>query len=289
MYDTIIIGAGPAGMSAALYLKNANKNVIIFEKEVPGGKILKAKKINNYLGFDKKEPSEISYEMYKQVIDLGVDIIIEKVLDVKKDKDKIKVTTNKDEYMTKTFLIACGRIEKSLGIENESKLIGNGISYCSTCDGYLYKNKIIAVVGSNDISVQETKYLSNIANKVYYINYSLENLVFGETNIEVINNKKIISLNEKDNKLYSVTLSDNEELEIDGLFVLNGYTPNIEFIKNLNIKTEDGHIIVNKNMKTNIDNVYASGDIIKKDLYQIVTAASEGALAATSIIKSLNS
>lgn len=288
MYDTIIIGAGPAGMSASVYLKNANKNVIIFEKEVPGGKILKAKKINNYLGINGKDPSEISYEMYKQVTDSGINIVMEKVLDVQKDKDEIKVITNKTEYKTKTLLITCGRIEKSLGIENESKLVGNGISYCSTCDGALYKNKIVTVVGNNDTSKEEAIYLSNIAKNVYYINYGKENIVFDEENIEVINNKKIISLNEKDNKLCSITLSDNEELIIDGLFILNGYAPNIEFINNLNIKEENGYILVDKNMKTSIDNIYAAGDIIKKDLYQIVTAASEGAIAGINIIKSLN-
>lgn len=288
MYDTIIIGAGPAGMSAAIYLKNANKNVIIFEKEVPGGKILKTKKISNYLGFSDKEPSEISYEMYKHVTDLGINIIMEKVLDVQKDNNEIKVITNNGEYKSKTLLIACGRIEKSLGIENESKLVGNGVSYCSTCDGSLYKNKVVAVVGNSELSKEETIYLSNIAEKVYYINYSKESINFDEKNIEVIYNKTLVSLNEKDNKLYSITLSDNEELKIDGLFILNGYAPNIEFIKNLNIKNEDGYILVSKDMKTSIDNVYAVGDIIKKDLYQIVTAASEGAIAGINIIKLLN-
>lgn len=288
MYDTIIIGAGPAGMSAAIYLKNANKNVIIFEKEVPGGKILKAKKINNYLGFSDKEPSEISYDMYKQVTDLGINIIMEKVLDVQKENSEIKVITNNGEYKSKTLLIACGRIEKSLGIENESKLVGSGVSYCTTCDGSLYKNKIIAVVGNSEISKEETIYLSNIANKVYYINYSKESINFDEENIEVIANSPLVSLNEKDNKLYSITFKDNEELRVDGLFILNGYAPNIEFIKNLNIREENGYILVSKDMKTNIDNVYAVGDIIKKDLYQIVTAASEGAVAAINIIKLLN-
>lgn len=288
MYDTIIIGAGPSGMSAAIYLKNANKNVIIFEKEVPGGKILKAKKINNYLGFSDKEPSEISYDMYKQVTDLGINIIMEKVLDVQKENSEIKVITNNGEYKSKTLLIACGRIEKSLGIENESKLVGSGVSYCTTCDGSLYKNKIIAVVGNSEISKEETIYLSNIANKVYYINYSKESINFDEENIEVIANSPLVSLNEKDNKLYSITFKDNEELRVDGLFILNGYAPNIEFIKNLNIREENGYILVSKDMKTNIDNVYAVGDIIKKDLYQIVTAASEGAVAAINIIKLLN-
>ncbi len=288
MYDTIIIGSGPSGMSAAIYLKNANKKVVIFEKEVPGGKILKAKKINNYLGFNNIEPSQISYDMYKQLIDLNIDILIEKVIDVKKENDIIIVKTNKGEYQSKTLLIACGRVEKSLNIENESKLIGKGISYCAECDGSLYKDKIVSVVGNSSSSIEETIYLSNIASKVYYINYSNEEININKENVYIINNKKIVSIQEKDDKLYSITLSDNEQIINDGLFILNGYTPNTEFIKNLNIKGDNGYILVSNDMQTNIDGIYASGDIIKKDLYQIITAASEGAVAAVNIIKSLN-
>ena len=288
MYDTIIIGSGPSGMSAAIYLKNANKKVVIFEKEVPGGKILKAKKINNYLGFNNIEPSQISYDMYKQLIDLNIDILIEKVIDVKKENDIIIVKTNKGEYQSKTLLIACGRVEKSLNIENESKLIGKGISYCAECDGSLYKDKIVSVVGNSSSSIEETIYLSNIASKVYYINYSNEEININKENVYIINNKKIVSIQEKDDKLYSITLSDNEQIINDGLFILNGYTPNTEFIKNLNIKGDNGYILVSNDMQTNIDGIYASGDIIKKDLYQIITAASEGAVAAVNIIKLLN-
>lgn len=288
MYDTIIIGSGPSGMSAAIYLKNANKKVVIFEKEVPGGKILKAKKINNYLGFNNIEPSQISYDMYKQLIDLNIDILIEKVIDVKKENDIIIVKTNKGEYQSKTLLIACGRVEKSLNIENESKLIGKGISYCAECDGSLYKDKIVSVVGNSSSSIEETIYLSNIASKVYYINYSNEEININKQNVYIINNKKIVSIQENDDKLYSITLSDNEQIINDGLFILNGYTPNTEFIKNLNIKEDNGYILVSNDMQTNIDGIYASGDIIKKDLYQIITAASEGAVAAVNIIKSLN-
>lgn len=288
MYDTIIIGSGPSGMSAAIYLKNANKKVVIFEKEVPGGKILKAKKINNYLGFNNIEPSQISYDMYKQLIDLNIDILIEKVIDVKKENDIIIVKTNKGEYQSKTLLIACGRVEKSLNIENESKLIGKGISYCAECDGSLYKDKIVSVVGNSSSSIEETIYLSNIASKVYYINYSNEEININKENVYIINNKKIVSIQEKDDKLYSITLSDNEQIINDGLFILNGYTPNTEFIKNLNIKEDNGYILVSNDMQTNIDGIYASGDIIKKDLYQIITAASEGAVAAVNIIKLLN-
>ena len=283
MYDCIIVGAGPAGLSAAIYLKNANKNILMLEKEVPGGKILKAKKINNYLGLTNIDPSSIAYSMYEQVINMNVSIKIEKVLDIKQENNFI-IKTNKEKYKTKNILLCCGKVEKSLGIENEVELIGNGISYCAKCDGNLFKDKKIVVVGNNKESIEEAMYLKNIASKIIYINYSNEHIKID--NMEVIENKKIKSLYKENDKLSMIKLDDNTEIKTDGLFILNGSTPNIDFIKKLNIKTCNGYIIVDKNMKTNIDGIYAAGDIIKKDLYQIVTAASEGAVAAVNIIKS---
>lgn len=285
MFDSIIIGAGPSGLSAAIYLKNANKNILVIEKSTPGGKILKAKKINNYLGIENLLPDEIAYNMYKQVIDLDVKISSEKVLKIEKLEDKIKVITDKNEYFTKTILLSCGRIEKGLDININDDILG--ISYCATCDGSLYKNKVVTVIGNNLESKQDTIYLSSIAKSINYINYSKDDITFLQDNIKVFNNKKIININTVDNKITNIVLDDNNVLETDGLFILNGYTPNSEFINNLDLKLDNGYIVVDKNMKTNIDGIYASGDIIKKDLYQIVTAASEGAVAAISIIKDL--
>ena len=285
MFDSIIIGAGPSGLSAAIYLKNANKNILVIEKSTPGGKILKAKKINNYLGIENLSPDEIAYNMYKQVIDLDVKISSEKVLKIEKLEDKIKVITDKNEYFTKTILLSCGRIEKGLDININDDILG--ISYCATCDGSLYKNKVVTVIGNNLESKQDTIYLSSIAKSINYINYSKDDITFPQDNIKVFNNKKIININAVDNKITNIVLDDNNVLETDGLFILNGYTPNSEFINNLDLKLDNGYIVVDKNMKTNIDGIYASGDIIKKDLYQIVTAASEGAVAAISIIKDL--
>ena len=285
MFDSIIIGAGPSGLSAAIYLKNANKNILVIEKSTPGGKILKAKKINNYLGIENLSPDEIAYNMYKQVIDLDVKISSEKVLKIEKLEDKIKVITNKKEYFTKTILLSCGRIEKGLDININDDILG--ISYCATCDGSLYKNKVVTVIGNNLESKQDTIYLSSITKSINYINYSKDDITFPQDNIKVFNNKKITNINTVDNKITNIVLDDNNVLETDGLFILNGYTPNSEFINNLDLKLDNGYIVVDKNMKTNIDGIYASGDIIKKDLYQIVTAASEGAVAAISIIKDL--
>lgn len=284
MFDTIIIGGGPASLSAAIYLKNANKNVLIIEKNVPGGKILKADKITNYLGFTEEDASTLAYRMYMQTQKLDIPIKIEKVINVE-DKDGIKtIITDKNTYQAKTIIIACGRVEKSLGIENEEKLLGKGVSYCVKCDASLYKDKVVGIISNNK---EDVLYLSNIAKKVIFINYSEEELTFDKDNIEVINNEKIVKINEDNDIIHSITLSNNEEYEISCLFIETGYTPNIDFIKNLNIETKNNYIITDKNMKTNIDGIYAAGDIVYKKIYQIVNAASEGMISALSIIKDL--
>ena len=270
IYDSIIIGAGPASLSAALYLKNANKNILILEKNAPGGKLLKTDKINNYLGFKNIDASSLAYDMYEQVINLGVPIKTEKVIDVIDGKEKI-VKTEKNEYKTKTILIACGRVEKKLDILKEHAL---NISYCAKCDGSLYNGKDVMLIGNNKESENDAIYLSNIVNSLIYVNYSDDNVTFDKDNIKVIN-KKISNLNVSDEIIKTVTIDDKE------------YTPNIDFIKSLNIKLDNNYIVVDENMKTNIDGIYASGDIIKKKVYQIVTAASDGSIAALSIIKDL--
>lgn len=281
IYDSIIIGAGPSALSATLYLKNANKNILILEKNAPGGKLLKTDKINNYLGFKNVDASLLAYDMYEQVINLKVEVKTEKVIDVKDGKEKI-VKTDKNEYKTKTILIACGRVEKKLDILKEPAL---NVSYCAKCDGSLYNGKNVMLIGNNSESINDAIYLSNIVNSLIYVNYSNENITFDKDNIEVID-KKISSLN-VENKIIKTVTIDDKEYAIDGLFIENGYTPNIDFISSLNIKLDNNYIVVDENMKTNIDGIYASGDIIKKKVYQIVTAASDGAIAALSIIKDL--
>lgn len=282
MYDAIIIGAGPASLSAAIYLKNANKNILILEKNTPGGKILKANKISNYLGFDGEDASDLAYKMYEQTQKLGIKINIEKVIDIKDGEIK-EVITDKNTYQTKAVLIACGRVEKPLGIQNEENLLGKGISYCTKCDASLYKNKVVALIGS----YEDALYLSDIASKVIYINSS-NDAVVPKDNIEVVNNEKIISINEKDNKLQSITLSNNNTYEVSCLFIENGYTPNIEFIKSLNITTNNNYIVTDNEMRTNIKGIYAAGDIVYKKVYQIINAAAEGAIAALTIIKDIS-
>lgn len=294
MYDVIIIGAGCAGISAAIYAKRSNLNVMIIEKESPGGQINKTATIENYPGFNKIEGPELAFKLFEQLQQLKVNY---KALEVKEiiDNGEYKtVVTNKTSYQTKTVIIATGRVPKKLGLENEDKLYGRGISFCSICDGNLYKDKHIAVVGGGNSAVEESLYLSSIASKLTLIHRnenfradeSLINELKKKDNVEILYNTEVEKFNENNNILDSIVLKNTQDrtnhiLKVDGVFVFIGYEPASDFIKNLDILDENGYVIVNNKMETKIPGIYACGDIIKKDVYQIVTAESEGAIAST--------
>lgn len=291
-YDAIIIGAGPAGLSAALYLKRSNLDVLIVEKAVPGGMLNYLHTISNYPGLENVEGPTLAINMYKQVTDLGVMIEYGNVYDII-DGD-VKVVKTKDQsYYTKAIIIATGRKASKLGLENEDQLLGHGLSYCAICDGPLYKNKIVAVIGSTDNAINEALYLSSLAGTVYLINpkssfkASETNLnKLNQTAIKVLLDTNITQLNESNQKLISIdTTSGN--LVIDGLFVYIGYGSSLDFTKNLPLDMDNGNIIVDQNNRTKVPFVYACGDVLKKDYYQIITAASEGAMAALSLKKDL--
>lgn len=292
-FDTIIIGAGIAGMTAAIYLKRENINVAIIEKEMPGGQMVKTPSIENYPGFDKIDGSSLAMNIYNQVEKLKVPFIFDDVISIEDGKEKIVVTEN-NKYKAKTILLATGRIPRKLNLSNEDKLIGRGISYCATCDGAFYKDKDVVVVGGGSSAVTEAIYLTNIARKVTLL-YRGENLrsenVLKEKlenieNAEIRYNTIIEEIKEENGKVNEVILN-NGKLKTDGIFVFIGYEPNISYLKNLNINIDNGYIVVDENMKTNIEGIYAAGDSIKKNLYQLTTAAAEAAIASNSIKKYL--
>lgn len=292
-FDTIIIGAGIAGMTAAIYLKRENINVAIIEREMPGGQMVKTPAIENYPGFDKVDGSSLAMNIYNQVEKLKVPFIFDEVIDIQDGEDKV-IITKKDKYKAKTILLATGRIPRKLNISNEDKLIGRGISYCATCDGAFYKDKDVVVVGGGSSAVTEAIYLTNIAHKVTLL-YRGENLrsenVLKEKlenieNAEIKYNTTIEEIKEENGKVNEVILN-NGSLKVDGIFVFIGYEPNVSYLKNLNLSVDNGYIVVDNNMKTNINGIYAAGDSIKKNLYQLTTAAGEAAIAANSIKKYL--
>ena len=284
-FDCIIIGAGIAGLTAAIYLKRAGKNVVIIEKSMPGGQILKTNSIKNYPGFLEIDGFGLIRRVLDQTDNLNIKIIKEEVLEI----NNLEVKTNKNTYQTKNIILATGRKPRILGLENEEELIGKGISFCASCDGNLYKNENVAVVGGGNTAFEDAIYLSNICKNVTLIhrnnNYRAEEYLIEElkqkANVTFAPNEKVEKLNTKDGFLESIE-KNNNTYKIKVLFVAIGQVPSIIKIDSLN--QENGYIIVNEKMETNIKGIYACGDCIKKDVYQLTTAAAEGTIASFSII-----
>jgi len=295
IYDLIIVGLGAAGMNAALYAKRSGLNILVFEGEVPGGLINKTDKIENFPGYVSISGPDLASNLFIQFNALGIPVKYEKVETIELDGNIKLVKTKKDIYKSKSIIIASGRKAKKLGVEGEDELVGKGVSYCHLCDGNLYKNKITAVIGGGNSAVSGTLYLSNICEKVYLVvrkDYLRADKVYQDEllkkdNVEIFYDTVVEKIVEKDGVINKI-FTNNGEFFIDGLFINIGYEPVNDFYKNLNITDETGFIKVDKNMKTNIDGVFAAGDIIKKDVYQIITAQSEGAIAAISAYEYLN-
>jgi len=289
-YDCIVVGGAVAGMTAALYLKRSNSNVLLLEREMPGGQLNKTTEIENYPGFTKINGTDLAISIYEQIKKQDITYKYGNVVEIIDNKDKKIVKTNRDVFETKSIILATGRIPRKLGLENEEKLISHGISYCAICDGMFFKGKIVAVIGGGNSALTGALYLSNICSKVYIINRRdelradtiLREKIKQKNNIEVLFNSKVTKLNEKDNILDSIDVNE-EKLEIDGLFIYIGFDPDIEYLKNLDIKNNNGYIVVDENMETSIKGIYACGDIIDKKVYQISTAIGEAAIAATHI------
>jgi len=295
-FDCIIIGAGVAGMTSALYLKRAGINVAIFEKSFVGGQINKTYTIKNYPGFTEIDGPTLALSIHSQLKELDIPIIYENVLNIiDSDGFKIIKTADKD-YYSKVVIIATGKKERSLGLEHEKELIGHGISWCATCDGNFFKGKKVAVVGGGNTAMEDSLYLSNICDRVYLINRSnkfradkvLLDQVKTNENIEIITNSVVTTLMSESDLLKGITLNNDYNLEISGLFIAIGSDPVIDLVSSLNLKLDNNYIMVDQNMQTSLSGVYAVGDVIKKDLYQIVTAASDGAVAANSVKNFLN-
>lgn len=297
MYHTVIIGSGVAGMTAAIYLKRARKDICILENGVPGGQITLASSVENYPGFSSITGSDLALNIYNQVLNLGVTYKYTKANQVKVEDDFITVITDKEEIKCKNLIIATGRAPRKLEVTLEDRLVGSGISFCATCDSSLYKDKKVAVVGGGTAALEEAIYLSKICNSVTLIHRrdtfsatdALVNDVKNTKNITILTNRTVKEFKVNDNKLSGIVLEDKqnnqEEITVDGCFEYIGQVPNTKIFENLDILDDKGYVNVDKNYQTKISGIYAVGDCVKKDLYQVVTACSEGAIAANNIIK----
>ena len=299
MYDIVIIGAGPAGLTAAIYARRANKKVLVLEAKTYGGQILNTNNIENYPGIESISGYDYATNLYNQVIHKGAEVKFEKVISINDELAEKIVETPYNKYKTKTVIIATGSDNRYLGLENEKELTGRGVSYCATCDGSFFRNKDIAVVGGGNTAIYDVKYLSDIANKVYLIHrrneFKVDNSQLEEikekNNVELILESRITKLNGKD-FLESIEVTDKDgnikNINVSGLFIAVGKIPENENFKNLINMDEKGYIISDELCHTNIDGIFVAGDNRQKNLRQLVTATSDGAIAATEAIKYIN-
>lgn len=284
MFDIIIIGMGISGITAGIYAKRSNKKVLIIDKGMPGGLLNNIDKVSNYPGLIDISGPDFAASLEKQVKSMDIPYILEEVKEVDFSNEIKKVITTNNTYEAKKIILAMGRKPKYLGLDNEKDLLGHGLSTCAMCDAFFYKNEDIAIVGTGNSAIQEALYLSNIVNNIYLINrrdgFRGEEMLVEEIKnnpkIKIIYNANIKSMNEEKNKLSSITLDNGQTLNVKGVFVYIGYRPATEFIPK-EILDENGYVNVNGKLETSIKGVYAIGDIIKKDTYQLVTAASDGA------------
>ncbi len=280
-YNTIIIGSGIAGMTAAIYLKRANIDVMILDYNAPGGKLLGIDKIENYPGFKEIDGTSLALNIYEQMNSLNIPFFIEKVIDIDIVNDEKVVITKTSKYTCCNVVLAMGRMLKKIGIDNENKYYQKGISYCATCDGNLYRNEDVVLYGNSKEIIDDALYLKNICRNITVISPSGIDLRSTD-NITTYDNTKIISLEGKD-YLEKVVTDKLGKIDTKALFLDQKMMGNIAFLDKL--KQDNNYIIVNEHMETSIKGVYAIGDMIKKDLYQLLTAASDGAIAAISIKK----
>lgn len=293
MYDLIIIGMGISGISAAIYAKRANLKVLMIEGSAPGGTLNKITNVENYPGISSVSGPDFAFNLFTKVQELEIEYKIEEVTDIITDTKTIKTKNN--VYQAKNILIATGRRPKLLGLDKEEDLLGKGISTCALCDGALYKNKEVAVIGGGSSALAESIHLSKLVKKVYLIHRreefrgedTLVEEVKNTNNIELILNNEIKELKEENDILSGLILKDSQELNVSALFIYIGFIPNTSFIENSDIKLDKGYIIVDKDGATNISGIYASGDVTKKDTYQLINAASEGALASIKISENI--
>ena len=294
MYDIIVIGAGPAGLTAAIYARRAKKEVLVLEALTYGGQIINTLDIENYPGEEHISGFDFATKLYNQTKNLGATIKFEKVIDIEDHGNYKSVITKKEEYKSKTIIIATGTDNRKLKLENEDKFLGRGISYCATCDGNFYKDKIVAVAGGGKIALEDSLYLSDIAKKVYLIN-NLENFSDEELlekikvkdNCVILTNSKITKLIGED-KFEKIEINNNNQIEVEGLFVAIGKVPENENFRKLIELNEAGYAVSNEDCHTKTPGIYVAGDNRVKKLRQLVTATSDGAIAATEAIRFIN-
>ncbi len=292
IYDIIIIGGGPGGLTASIYAQRAGLKTLLIEKAMPGGQMCLTPEIENYPGFENTDGFSLGLKMQNSAVKFGAEIITDEVSEVDFSNPLKKVTVGSKDFFAKTVIISTGAEPKKLGLKNEESFIGKGVSYCAHCDGMFFKGKTVVVAGGGNSAVSDALYLSNICSKVIIIHRRNElraskiyNKRLSELeNIEILWDAEITDFLGEE-KIEAVTVEIKKDkttskIMCDGVFISIGRTPETKLFKDILDIDENGYIIADETTKTNIAGVYAVGDVRKKDLRQIVTAVSDGAVAA---------
>ena len=284
MFDVIIIGGGPAGISASLYTKRGNKKTLVINSE--SSTLQEVHKIENYYGFENGISGKELYDIgIKQAKNLGIEVKQEEVLSVKINEKGFEVITNKDTYESEAVIISVGNKKNKVKIKGIKDFEGKGVSYCAICDGFFYRDKEVAVIGSGNYAISETNDLINIAKKVTILTNGEKAPEFRADNVE-INSKPIEEIEGKE-KVEKVVFNDRTSINADGIFVAQGTAGGFELAKKLGLLIKDNHIIVNEDMETNIKGVYACGDCTG-GLMQVSKSVYQGTVAGLEVIKFLN-
>ncbi|MGG6433361.1 thioredoxin-disulfide reductase [Anoxybacillus sp. D401a] len=295
IYDVIIIGAGPAGMTAAVYTSRANLSTLMLERGVPGGQMANTEEVENYPGYDHILGPELASKMFEHAKKFGAEYAYGDVKEVIDGEEYKTVVTSNQQYKARAIIIATGAEYKKLGVPGEKELGGRGVSYCAVCDGAFFKGKELVVVGGGDSAVEEGVYLTRFASKVTIVHRRdqlraqkiLQQRAFANEKIDFIWNHTVKQINEKDGRVGSVTLvhtqtGEEREFSCDGVFIYIGMVPLTKPFVSLGITNENGYIETNELMETKVAGIFAAGDVREKSLRQIVTATGDGSIAAQS-------
>jgi thioredoxin reductase (NADPH) len=292
-WDLIVVGGGPAGLAAAIYGARAGLNTVVIERAMPGGHVATTHYIENYPGFPEGVNGfELAERMKQQVMQFGVEIVGAEVQLVSRKDKVLIVKTESRQFEAPTLIIAIGTHWKKINVPGEDELRGRGVSYCATCDGPLFKNRNVAVIGCGNSGIQEGKFLLQFVNHLTFVeslpHVTADKLLYErvkeEKRVEFMLNQQVLSIDGKE-RVESVTMLDRtanreKKVAVDGVFIYVGLEPNTGMLKDIVGLNERGFVIVNGKMETSASGIYAAGDVCVKPIRQVVTACAEGAVAA---------